>query len=246
MENKNHPHYLNPSIIEAVLEIRLDIPLIIKDNEKIDKVLGSKYSIEKDEIVIYTASINPLGATLQPDKPGLMRLKFNISEKIFVQIYPDRCSFHWVGKYPGWNIFQKESEKFWKELCEALPHIAIKQVGIRFINKIDQKKENQKVGYWLKSSSNYPKSILSVYCDYFYKGKWPLKIGRWAQICIAEAEVLNHKRPLMFDIDIIQKIEKPLKLDSELAGLALDLHDEVYEIFESSISTNYKKILNSK
>lgn len=246
MKIKAHTHFPNPTIIEAVLEMRLSKPLEKKDDEKIEKTFGNKYALKKDEIVIYTASINPSGMSLQHDKPGQMRLKFNIGEQIVVQIYPDKFSFHWVGKYPGWDSFQAEFKNFWNQFHKALPNITLQQIGIRYINKLDQKTMNQKVGFWLKSSPNYPKNLLDVQCDYFYKCKWPLKPDRWAQICIAEAGVVEHTRPLMLDIDVIQKITKPLKLESILSDLALDLHNEVYDIFESSLSSNYKKLLNSK
>lgn len=244
MKNIKHVHYPNPTIIEAVIEIRLDKPLIHKDNEKIETTFGAKYSLEKDEIIIYTASINPGGMSLHHDKPGQMRLKLTIGEQIFVQVYPDRFSFHWVGKYPGWNKFLDKSEHFWKQLCKALPKITFRQIGIRFINKLCEKTVDQKLGYWLKASPNYPKNILSVQTDYFYKCKWPLNSDRFAQICIAEAEITENQKPLIFDIDVILQVNKPLKIESALTEIAQDLHNDVYNIFESSVSSNYKKVLN--
>ncbi len=241
-----HKHYPNPTIIEAVIELRLDKSMKPKDNEHIEKTFGSKYQLKKDELLIYKASFNSSGMSLQHDKPGQFRLRFNISEQMFVQIYPDRFSFHWVGKYPGWVIFQAEFEQFWNHLFELLPDFKCLLLGTRFINKLDQKTKDQKVGFWLKSSPNYPKNILDVSSDYFYRSKWPIAPDRWVQICIAESEISNHFRPLMFDIDIIQQINKPFELNSSLSEIAKDLHDEVYGIFESSISSNYKKVLNLK
>jgi hypothetical protein len=246
MKSRKHIHYKNPTIIEAVVEIRFAKSLENNDNQKLEKLLGSKYECKKDELVIYTAAFNPSGLSLQHDRPGQIRLKFTLGSQTFVQVYPDRFSFHWVGKYPGWDIFEGEFEKFRKQLCKALPGIMGQQVGIRFINKLDQKTIDQKVGLWLKVSPNYPKSLLSVQGDYFYRCKWPLRPYRWAQVGIAEAELTNQCfRPLMFDSDIIHQIEKPLKLDSSFSKLTSDLHDEVYDIFESSISVRYKKILNT-
>lgn len=247
MKSRKHTHYKNPTIIEAVVEIRFAKSLEKIDYQKLEKSLGSKFECKKDELVIYSAAFHPSGLSLQHDRPGQIRLKFTLGNQIFVQVYPDRFSFHWVGKYPGWDIFQAEFEKFRKQLWKALPGIMGQQVGIRFINKLDQKTIDQKVGLWLKVSPNYPKNLLSVQSDYFYRCKWPLRHDRWTQVGIAEAELTNQSfRPLMLDIDIIQQIDKPLKLDSSLSTLASELHDVVYDIFESSISVHYKKILNTE
>lgn len=247
MKSKKHTHYKNPTIIEAVVEIRFAKPLESNDTQKLKNAFEfKKYDCKQDEIVIYTAAFNPSGLSLQHDRPGQIRLRVTLGEQIFVQIYPDRFSFHWVGKYPGWDTFQSKFEQFRKEFCKALPDIMGQQVGIRFINKQAQKTMDQEVGIWLKSSPNYPKSILSVNSDYFYRCTWPLKVGRKAQICIAEAELVGQSfKPLMLDIDVIQQIKTPTTLESSLSKLASELHDEIYDIFESSISSNYRRVLNA-
>ena len=138
-------------------------------------------------------------------------------------------------------------KQFLKLLCKALPGITWQRIGVRFINKLDKKTIDQKVGFWLKSSPNYPKNILTAQSDFFYRCKWPLKFGKCAQVCIAEAEPTNqHFKPLILDIDVMKLIDKPLKLEPSLIEIASNLHDEVYSVFESSISSHYRKILNMR
>ena len=244
MNEKKHKHFPNPTIIEAVVEMRFAKLLEPIDNENLEGNFGS--ALKKDELDVYTASFNPTGMSLQHDKSKQIRFKLNLGEQIFVQIFPDRVSFHCLGKYPGWASFQDEFESFRKKLCLALPNLQILQVGVRFINKLEQKKIDQNLSFWLKPSPNYPKNILAMKSNYFYRWKWPLKINRWAQVCIAEAQITDNLKPLMFDIDVIQQIEKPIKLKPALSALAAELHDDVFDIFINSISLKYKKILNSK
>jgi uncharacterized protein (TIGR04255 family) len=246
MKKTSHKQYRNPTIIEAVIEIRFSNPLPIADTERLEQVLGSQYKCKREELVVYSAAFNPSGVSLQQDKPGQIRLNFTIRDQVFAQVYPDRFSFHWVGLYPGWKVFQPEFERFGKQLCKALPGLMGQQVGVRYVNMVEKKTADQKVGLWLKPSTNYPKSVLSAEGNYFYRCKWPLRFDRWVQMCIAEAELTNLQfKPLILDIDIIQKIEKPLKLESSLSKFASDLHDEVVNIFEASISSHYKKLLNA-
>jgi len=244
MKSRKHAHYKNPTIIEAVLEIRFTKFLEKSDNQNLEKILGAEFECKKDKLVIYTAMFQPSGLSLQHEKPNLERLVFTQGDQIFAQVHQDRFSFHWVGQYPGWESYESKFKQFLKLLCKALPGIMLQRIGVRFINKVDEKTIDQKVGFWLKPSPNYPKNILSVENDYFYRCKWPLKSGKWAQVSIAEAELTNkHFKPLVFDIDVVQQLEKPLKLGSSLRVLASDLHEEVYCIFECSISPHYKKIL---
>jgi hypothetical protein len=120
---------------------------------------------------------------------------------------------NWVGKYPGGDVFQLKFKEFWTKFCKVLPYVMGQQIGIRYINKLDQKNVNHAVGLWLKSSANYPKSILIAKNDYFFRGKWPLEKSGYAQICIAEAEVVDHHfKPLILDIEVIQQFNNRLKL----------------------------------
>jgi hypothetical protein len=67
------------------------------------------------------------------------------------------------------------------------------------------------------------------------------------QVCIAEGELNNpQSKPLIFDIDVIQKINNPLEIESSLSGFTVDLHDELIDIFEGSISSEYRKVMKRK
>jgi uncharacterized protein (TIGR04255 family) len=150
-----------------------------------------------------------------------------------------------VGNYSGWDVFLDRFYVFLTQLNLVLKNIIARQIGVRFINKLDEKTVDQTVGFWLAPSKNYPENILSVQGDYFYKCKWFLNSEQWVQICIAESEPLNkHIRPLIFDIDVAKLLKTPLELSDSLTEIASVLHDEVYDIFETSLTPNYKKILN--
>lgn len=241
-----HPSFKSPTIIEAVVEAYFDKGLTPTQMQKLQNKLGARYDCKSDDLIFYNASFNPQGMTLQQYKPEEKRLKFTIGEHIFCQIYPDRFSFHRVGQYLGWAKFEDELFAFLKEIRRILPEISAQRIGVRFINCVKQKTPDQKVGIWLKSSPNYPRSILSAQQEYFYRCKWPTCTGRMVQICIAEAAAtVQGNRPLMFDIDIIDQLRIPLKLNT-LSKLIGELHNDVYNIFEAAITSHYRKKLNAE
>ena len=242
---KKHIQYSNPTIVEAVIEIRFQTILSVSDTLKIEKKLGAKYPIEKDELVHYKATVSPEGMALQQDKLGQYRIKLKINNQIIIQIFPDKFSFHWIGKYPGWSKFDKEFHHFWKIFYKLHPRLLAKQIGVRFINQINYKTIDQEVGYWLKSSPNFPQNIRNSVCDYFFVGKWPIAPERWAQVNIAEGISNNDSKPLIFDIDVFNILKNPVKTETLISKITSELHEQVYEIFNSSTSAHYEKLLNS-
>lgn len=242
---KKHIQYSNPTIVEAVIEIRFQAILSASDTLKIEMKLGSKYPIEKDELVHYKATVSPGGMALQQDKLGQFRIKLKINNQIIIQIFPDKFSFHWVGKYPGWSTFHAEFQRFWKIFHKLKTELLAKQIGVRFINQINDKTINQEVGYWLKSSPNLPQNIRNSVSDYFFAGKWPIAPERWAQVNIAEGISNNDSKPLIFDIDVFNVLKNPMKTETMIPKITSELHEQVYEIFNSSTSAHYEKLLNS-
>src|SRR5690349_19245283 len=116
MKNRKHTHYKNPTIIEAVVEIRFTKSLENSDNQELEKILGSEFECKKDKLVIYTAMFHPSGLSLQHEKPSQERLIFTCGDQISAQVYQDRFSFHWVGKYPGWKSYESKFKQFLKLL----------------------------------------------------------------------------------------------------------------------------------
>lgn len=241
---KKRIHYSSPTIIEAVIEVRFASSM---DTQKIEKKLGSRYKYEKSDLVVYAAAFNPTGVSLQQSRPGQTRLKFTIKDQVSAQVYPDRLSFHWVGKYPGWGVFQPEFADFWKQLAKVCPEVKGNRISVRFINMVDQKTVKQQVAYWLRPSLHYPKSILAAKSDYFLSFRRPLGKERLVQIFVAEGELKEkHIKPLILDIDVIQNIAASSQRRFDPSKTIELLHEEIFRIFQDSISLNYKKVLNEK
>ena len=55
-----------------------------------------------------------------------------------------------------------------------------------------------------------------------------------------------NSKPLLFDIDLIEELKQPLNLKSSFSVHINELHDQVYAIFQSSLSSNFEKFLNKK
>jgi uncharacterized protein (TIGR04255 family) len=236
--------YKNPTIVEAVIEVRFAGPI---DNAKIHKVLAEKYDCKKEDLLSFTAALNQESMSLSQNKTGQFRLRFTINEHAIAFVFPDRVSFHWKEKYPGWEVFQPAFKRFWEELNKICSESVCRRVGVRFINMVNEKKNNEKVGNWLRHSADYPKSLLSSQNDYFYSLKRPISKTDRVQLFVAEGELKANKfKPLILDIDVQQDIQNRVISYKYLLELLEKLHEGAVGVFEKSVSKNYKDLLNGR
>ena len=244
-----HPQYSNPSIIEAIIEIHFNNLLSNKDMDVIADELGKNYECKKDNIVSYTAAIGERGMSIGHEKTGQFRLQIQKSKHILVQVFSSRFSVHWLGKYQGWQLFESEFLKVWKDLQTSFPKIQSKKIGVRFINKLEEKTLDQPLQTWFKPSPNYPKNLLACKSDFFYRGKWSTTDNeipgqRHIMITLAESEPINeNRRPLLYDIDVIHSCHKTFSNKKQIIHIISSLHEAIWTIFSSSISNHFKQFL---
>ena len=240
--------YKNPQIVEAVIEVHFVRPI---DNAKIQDALSTHYDhCRREDLISFTAQPGPEGVAVTRNDTGKFRLHYSLTKNLTAFVYSDRVSFHWQGKYPGWDVFQPEFKSFWIKLHEASSEITSGRVGVRFINMVNEKTKDQDVGYWLKPSVDYPEGLLSSKEGFFYSIRRPIKPSRYIQLFIAEGDPKTNdgKKPLILDIDVqSDNVSKEKEaLQAELLTLIEVLHDEVVDIFEKSISQNYLNLLNKE
>ena len=156
---------------------------------------------------------------------------------------------HRTSNYNGWNSLRSDFIKTWEQICAIAQEISAQRVGVRFINKLNEKTTDHALQFWLKPSSYYPEILLSSHTGFFFRGQWAsnhnTENARVTIVTIAEGGAGDERdRPLMFDIDIVQTCHA--KDQNSLSNLASELHEEIWNIFSNSISDNYLKILNKE
>ena len=137
--------------------------------------LKSKYeNPARDELVSYNASVNAQGFSIsQNTLPGQLRLRFwGLKGAYLLQVFHDRFSVHRLLKYPGWNQFSKDLDAAWELLRSFDQQIDCNRIGVRYINKLNEKMDSEPIGKWLKQSPYYPEQLLSTKTGFFYRGQW--------------------------------------------------------------------------
>lgn len=248
MKTKRHAHYPNSSIIEAIIEVHLDPLLTNESIDNISKAFGQSYECRKDNILMYSAALGEKGLSIAHENTGQVRLQIQKSPQVLAQVFSNRFSVHWIGKYQGWHLFESEFLEIWNSFRTISPKIQSKKFGLRFINRIDEKTIDQPLKIWFKSSSNYPTNLLNSKSDFFYRGKWAYADNeipgqRYVMITIAESELIaQNLRPVLYDIDMTHTSENFIK-NSQMVSIISSLHEAIWDIFTSSTSKHYKKFL---
>lgn len=249
MTTKKHPHYSNPSIIEAIIEVHLDSLLTNENIDVISKTFGKSYECRKDNILMYSAALGEKGLSIAHENTGQVRLQIQKSPRVLAQIFSNRFSVHWIGKYQGWQLFESEFLEIWDSFQIIFPKTQSKKFGLRFINRLDEKTIDQPLKIWFKPSSNYPTHLLNSKSDFFYRGKWTSTDNeipgyRHVMITIAESEsITKNLRPVLYDIDVIHTCEKIIRDNKQMFSVISSLHEAIWVIFSSSTSNHYKQFL---
>jgi uncharacterized protein (TIGR04255 family) len=132
------PKYQYPPIMEAVIELRVNGVLTLKEREKIAKKLKKDYpnSQEINEVGI---NIGPNGAesAVTVNEPAkIFRLASDSQSEIII-ISPQSLAVACLAPYPGWDDYLTKVVAAWKIWKSIAGTRVISRVGVRFINRID-------------------------------------------------------------------------------------------------------------
>lgn len=245
--NSKHPHFPNPTIQEALCDIRFKLP----EEKKWDPEIFAKFyeAIRADfptfEPAVMAGIQTQLGGGVfeQSLLPPLqmMRYKHMNEKKIFAQLTSEFISINILPKYPGWEVMESEILKIWSKAYSVISPEKITRLEVRFINRIERDSPNEKISEWIQSSDYVPKAVLNTPSQFALFVEFPGDSGIRVRVIVSE--LLHEKtRPVMLDIDCFtMQILKPngenLKSHINL------LHDKIWDVFEASTSEKLKKRL---
>lgn len=242
-----HPSYPNSTIIEAIIEVFLDRKIESSLFKKIGKLLAADYpELREGKLIRHPSTVDDSEVATKALDIPILQLR---NKKVLVQVVEDRLLIHWVAKYEGWEHVEKQFHNVWSLFLDLIPGLSAKRVGLRFINKLDEKKIDQPLTKWLKPSPYYPASILGSKENFFYRGQWSSfedNQERFTSVSVAEGRLSEKGRPLMLDVDVVAVLKETQKSLKKIDQVLQQLHEEIWKIFSESISENYLNVLNNK
>jgi uncharacterized protein (TIGR04255 family) len=247
----DHPTYPNPTIVEAVCELRFtpDVQGKWESNYFSDFSEKIKGDYPAFEPVQQHAAQFILGAqgiashAVQVEQ----RMKFkNADETRLVQIGPSSLAVFFLPKYPGWNFFRSEILSVWGKAVEVIGNQAISRIGLRYINRLPSLKKGESLSNWLKSSDFLPSSVLASKGSTFFRSEVSGEGGSQTVITIGQQEDAAQADKVIYVFDIDCSTTGGIASSAEsISQTVSSLHDRAWEVFSASKTPRLDEVLSS-
>jgi len=242
--------YKKPPITEAVIEISFTSP---HDKSKIDKFIKKLNEIYAD----YQKSVNydlKIDITnIQQNKPKAEAIPEIVhrlsSEDMTQQLLLNESSFviSQLAPYCGWNDFINRFIRDWKVWKKKLGFNEIKQIGVRYINRLDIPVSGPTIepSQYVNIHPEIPE-ILGPNSSYAIQVKIPmneLKSILVLNSAVVKSPLLNNIS-LVIDQDIVKTVELP-QSDESIYSYLNEVHTEKNRVFESCITDKSRELFNT-
>lgn len=251
MAESSHPTYPHPTIQEAICEIIFQpgddhpwsalTPLkffyAVQDEfPKVESQTASTISIQ------FGSSETPQPVNVNT---GVLRY-YHASRPLLLQLSEDRIAINCVGNYPGWEQMRKDIQGAWETLVKVANPEKVIRIGVRYINRIERRSENETLGNWLIPTEYIPKVVLSSFPGFLSQTQ--VRTDQTNRLSITIGEEIAPSNSLgvfLFDIDRIS--ERKISSDLELLLKEVDrLHEDVWSIFEKAKGVRLEKLLQGE
>ena len=242
--------YNQPPITEAVIQIKF---IRTPEESKVDKFIKKLKEVYEDyqESTSYTLGIGI--DTSEQDKPKTETTSELVhrfsSEDMTQQMILNKSSIlvSQLAPYGGWDDFMDRFMRDWKLWKKYLGFNEIKQIGVRYLNRIDIPVTDATLEF-SEYVNVYPTmpDILDPQLSYAIQAKVPindLKSVLTFNSAVVESPLLNHMS-LVIDQDIVKTFDVPQK-DELIYDFLNDVRTKKNLIFESCITNKAREIFNT-
>jgi len=249
--SSGHPTYPNPTITEAVCDIHFRLP---QDKAwkpsfpgELFKHIQNEYP-EMEPAVEMSLQLEqgPLGAGTK-FVPQRQKVRFKHGTRpLILQLAEDSLSINILPPYQGWNVMRRDALAAWQQVKEVLQPEVINRIGIRYINRIEKKTEQDRPGTWLVANDYISNGILRSESGFLLRVETHLDTENRLIITLGDTKLeMNREGAIIFDIDRI--FEREIATGQEFLEQEMDrLHTDVWEVFSSAKGEKLEALLSRR
>jgi len=241
--------YKQPPITEAVIEIRFAHPHEKSKIEKFIKKIKGTYA-DYQKSISYKLDIDI--SNIQQNEPKAKAIQQLVhrfsSEDMTQQLLLNESSFvvSQLAPYCGWNDFIGRFIRDWKVWKKCLGFNEIKQIGVRYINRLDIPVPEPTIDS-SQYVNIYPEipEILGPNSSYAIQATIPideLKSVLALNSAVVASPLLDHMS-LVIDQDIVKTVELPQN-DESIYSFLNEVHTKKNSVFESCITDKARELFN--
>jgi len=242
--------YKRPPITEAVIQIIFVQP---HDSSKLEKFIKKIKASYTDHKVQTSYDLDIDITNIQNNEPKAKATP-HIVHRLTVsdmtqQLLLDETSLvvSQLAPYCGWELFIARFTRDWKVWKKTFGFVEIKQIGVRYINRIDIPISGpiMDFSHYVNIYPEIP-GVLGPKSSYAIQIKIPineLKCILMLKSAVVKSPLLNHMS-LVVDQDIVRIDELPQK-DESIYSLLDEIHNKKNEVFESCITDKSRELFNT-
>lgn len=245
---EEHPTFPNPSIQEAICQVRFRLPGNWEPPffELFYRQVKDQFPVfEPASIVDLQMQLGPgaqMAHFLAPPRP-MMRYKRR-DNMMLLQLAADFLTVNLLPRYPGWAVMRSATLEAWERLSKALEPSAIVRIGLRYINRIELADAAESPGGWLAPSDYLAAAAVCSAPGLLYRLE--CRPEAHTSLIVTLGEVRQPEpRALIFDIDCVSDREHPPKAES--VGSTIDaLHRQAWQVFSASMTPRLRARLEGR
>lgn len=249
MSNNPRPVYPNPTIAEAICELRFNLEEAMSERELFEGMqakLQDNFPRASQELIQHFAakiSTTESGLLESTNKPVPRAIFMRDDDTQAIQLTANVMTINILPKYQGWDNFLISINTALSALATVSARYSINNISIRYINLIPRKNETDTVGQYLKANSWLPSAILELRQDFASRMQYVNEYDQHVIVSSYPAQKLaGYVQPLIFDIEAFQPqlsvIEK-----NEINFICDNLHTTVWNTFATSCNNELLHVL---
>ena len=241
--------YNNPPIVEAILDIKTNLPsdIFLSHLQGFQDFVKSDYPVKKERklfeggVQFKSGSAPEFKASPEKVDGFLFHSEDN---KGIVQVRLDGFTFNKLRPYSNWEEFSDEAKRLWAQYLKIAKPSSVTRIALRYINRIELPMPFSDFKEYILTAPEVAVGIPQGLAGFFVRLAIPNEeIGATA-IVIETIEPIKpdtNKLPLIFDLDVFKSVS--MTPDTEKIWVTLNqLREYKNQIFERSLTDKTKEL----
>lgn len=242
--NSDHPTFPNPTIQEALCEIRFRLgepwrPSFFGDFYK--EVQSEFPNFEPMAMMGLHLQIGAGAVGQAPFIPQQIVRYRHANRNVLLQLSPEFLTVNQLPRYPGWMTMRQDVLNAWAKAAAVLQPAGVARVALRYINRIPRRSPDERPHVWIAPSMYVPEALVRSSPGFLFRLDARQEDGLRFVVTLGEA-LDPRENAILFDIDYA--CEKELPPNGEGLASEIDrLHECVWKVFASSMTDQLRRRL---
>lgn len=240
---KNMIPYNNPPIVEAILDIKTNLPpeIFLSHLQEFQEFVKSDYPVKKERrsfeggVQFKSGSAPEFKASTEKVDGFLFHSE---DSKSIVQVRLDGFTFNKLRPYSNWEKFSGEAKRLWAQYLKIAKPSSVSRIALRYINRIELPMPFADFQEYILTVPEIASGIPQGLAGFFMRLVIPNEKINATAIVIETIEQMKpdiKKLPLVFDLDVFKSVL--IAPDTEKIWAILNqLREYKNQIFDKSLT----------